>query len=320
MDRHQRARPGHAGDADRRGRVLPLPLGHERRTRCGAPRFCRARSRRAIADRTAFIEDVRRALYCSKMISYAQGYMLLREAAKEESWNLNFGGIALMWRGGCIIRSRFLGKIKEAYDKNPQLEQLAAGRVLQHDVDRVTRRPGARHRAGDRVRRADPGVLHGAGVFRRLPHARACRPTCCRPSATTSARTRMSAWTGRAASSSTPTGPGAAAGSRRYTFSGADVARAVGAARVDLSDAGWSESQGEGHEIRSEYQAQRRAGSGQPGRAGASPRHRRDPLPQGAPVPHPRQRRRVQRRREPGRLLPPATGVARRWSIIRSAT
>jgi 6-phosphogluconate dehydrogenase len=75
-------------------------------------------------DRAPFIEDVRRALYCSKMISYAQGYMLLREAAKEEGWNLNFGGIALMWRGGCIIRSRFLGKIKEAYDKNPQLTNL----------------------------------------------------------------------------------------------------------------------------------------------------------------------------------------------------
>src|SRR5205809_2512326 len=75
-------------------------------------------------DRKAFVENVRRALYCSKMISYAQGYMLLREAAKEEKWNLNFGGIALMWRGGCIIRSRFLGKIKEAYDKNPQLTNL----------------------------------------------------------------------------------------------------------------------------------------------------------------------------------------------------
>ncbi len=75
-------------------------------------------------DRKGFIENVRRALYCSKMISYAQGYMLLREAAKEQKWNLNFGGIALMWRGGCIIRSRFLGKIKEAYDKNPELTNL----------------------------------------------------------------------------------------------------------------------------------------------------------------------------------------------------
>ena len=75
-------------------------------------------------DRAQFIEDVRRALYSSKIISYAQGYMLLRSAAKENGWNLNMGGIALMWRGGCIIRSRFLGKIKEAFDKNPALENL----------------------------------------------------------------------------------------------------------------------------------------------------------------------------------------------------
>jgi 6-phosphogluconate dehydrogenase len=75
-------------------------------------------------DKAEFIENVRRALYCSKMISYAQGYMLLREAAKEQGWHLNMGGIALMWRGGCIIRSQFLGKIKDAYDKNPEIENL----------------------------------------------------------------------------------------------------------------------------------------------------------------------------------------------------
>jgi 6-phosphogluconate dehydrogenase len=79
----------------------------------------------AVTDhREAFIEDVRRALYCSKIISYAQGYMLLKAAAKENGWNLNMGGIALMWRGGCIIRSRFLGKIKEAFDKNHELTNL----------------------------------------------------------------------------------------------------------------------------------------------------------------------------------------------------
>ena len=78
----------------------------------------------ATADRADFIENVRRALYCSKIVSYAQGYMLLREAAKEYGWRVNMGGIALMWRGGCIIRSRFLGKIKDAYDKNPSLENL----------------------------------------------------------------------------------------------------------------------------------------------------------------------------------------------------
>jgi 6-phosphogluconate dehydrogenase len=78
----------------------------------------------ATADRADFIENVRRALYCSKIISYTQGYMLLRDAAKQFGWRVNMGGIALMWRGGCIIRSRFLGKIKEAYDKNPGLHSL----------------------------------------------------------------------------------------------------------------------------------------------------------------------------------------------------
>ena len=78
----------------------------------------------AAADRAAYIESVRCALYCSKIVSYAQGYMLLRAAAKENGWNLNMGGIALMWRGGCIIRSRFLAKIKDAFDKNPAIENL----------------------------------------------------------------------------------------------------------------------------------------------------------------------------------------------------
>ena len=75
-------------------------------------------------DKKAFIEAIRKALYASKIISYAQGYTLMRTAAKSYGWNLNYGGIALMWRGGCIIRSVFLGKIKEAYDKNPELENL----------------------------------------------------------------------------------------------------------------------------------------------------------------------------------------------------
>jgi 6-phosphogluconate dehydrogenase len=79
---------------------------------------------KTVADRKEFIEDVRRALYCSKMISYAQGYMLLRAAEKEHGWHLNLGGIALMWRGGCIIRSVFLGNIKAAFDKNPDLSNL----------------------------------------------------------------------------------------------------------------------------------------------------------------------------------------------------
>ena len=75
-------------------------------------------------DKEAFIECIRKALYASKIISYAQGYAVMRSAAKTYGWNLNFGGLALMWRGGCIIRSVFLGKIKEAFDKNPELVNL----------------------------------------------------------------------------------------------------------------------------------------------------------------------------------------------------
>ncbi len=75
-------------------------------------------------DQTALLDDLKQALYASKIVSYAQGYQLMREAAKEYNWELNNGGIALMWRGGCIIRSVFLGKIKEAFDTNPDLVNL----------------------------------------------------------------------------------------------------------------------------------------------------------------------------------------------------
>ncbi len=75
-------------------------------------------------DRKQFVDDIRDALFASKIVSYAQGYTLMRSAAATYGWNLNYGGIALMWRGGCIIRSVFLGKIKEAYDNNPDLTNL----------------------------------------------------------------------------------------------------------------------------------------------------------------------------------------------------
>jgi 6-phosphogluconate dehydrogenase len=85
-------------------------------------------------DRKAFVEDVRQALYASKLVSYAQGYTLMRAAAGERGWNLNYGGVALMWRGGCIIRSAFLGKIKEAFDKNASLTNLLLDPFFQGKV------------------------------------------------------------------------------------------------------------------------------------------------------------------------------------------
>ncbi len=92
--------------------------------RVAASAVLRGPKRAFKGDRAKFVEDVRQALYASKIISYAQGFMLLRAAADEYGWNLNYGGIALMWRGGCIIRSQFLGRIKDAYSKKTQPTNL----------------------------------------------------------------------------------------------------------------------------------------------------------------------------------------------------
>ncbi len=86
------------------------------------------------ADRRTFLADLEKALLASKIISYAQGFMLMKQAAEENSWNLNYGGIALMWRGGCIIRSTFLGDIKKAYDKNPGLQNLLLDSYFQEII------------------------------------------------------------------------------------------------------------------------------------------------------------------------------------------
>jgi 6-phosphogluconate dehydrogenase len=88
------------------------------------------RKRKKLEGQKEFIEEVRLALYCSKMVSYAQGYMLLRAAEKDQGWNLNMGGVALMWRGGCIIRSIFLGDIKAAFDRDSKLQNLLLDRFF----------------------------------------------------------------------------------------------------------------------------------------------------------------------------------------------
>jgi 6-phosphogluconate dehydrogenase len=92
--------------------------------RVNASRQVRGITETCNADPDNMVEDLKKALYASKIVSYAQGYELMQAAAKEYGWHLNYGGIALMWRGGCIIRSTFLGKIKEAYDNNPELVNL----------------------------------------------------------------------------------------------------------------------------------------------------------------------------------------------------
>jgi 6-phosphogluconate dehydrogenase len=92
--------------------------------RVAASKIIKGPRKKYRGDKKAFVEDIRKALLASKIVSYAQGFMLMRQASEEYKWNLNFGGVALVWRGGCIIRSAFLDKIKEAFDKNPQLNNL----------------------------------------------------------------------------------------------------------------------------------------------------------------------------------------------------
>ena len=86
-------------------------------------------------DKKAFINDLRDALYAAKVVSYAQGYELMKAASAEYKWDLNYGGIALMWRGGCIIRSRFLANIKDAFDNNPDLQNLLLDQFFTQKIE-----------------------------------------------------------------------------------------------------------------------------------------------------------------------------------------
>ena len=104
--------------------VLGRSLSALKDERVAASRILPGPDPRFTIEQNAFLADLEQAVYASKIMSYTQGYMLFRAAAKEYQWNLNYGGIALMWRGGCIIRSVFLGKIKEAFDSNPNLSNL----------------------------------------------------------------------------------------------------------------------------------------------------------------------------------------------------
>jgi 6-phosphogluconate dehydrogenase len=116
--------------------VLARCLSAIKDARTAASKILTGPRGRIDADKKAFVEDVRRALLASKIVSYAQGFMLMREASKEHGWGLNFGNVALVWRGGCIIRSAFLGKIKEAFDKNANLENLLLDDYFKGVIDR----------------------------------------------------------------------------------------------------------------------------------------------------------------------------------------
>lgn len=117
--------------------VFARCLSAQKDLRVKASKFLNGPEKLFKGDKAQFISDLKDALLGAKIISYAQGYDLMGEAAKEFKWNLNNGGIALMWRGGCIIRSVFLGKIKEAFDKNPQLEHLLLDEYFKATVEKA---------------------------------------------------------------------------------------------------------------------------------------------------------------------------------------
>jgi len=104
--------------------VMARSLSAMKEERVAASQVLSSPNPRLKDDPVAYVADLEQAVYSAKILSYAQGYMLLRAAAEEYDWDLSYGGIALLWRGGCIIRSAFLGDIKAAYDKNPNLASL----------------------------------------------------------------------------------------------------------------------------------------------------------------------------------------------------
>jgi len=117
--------------------VFARCLSAQKDLRVKASKVLHGPEKKFTGDRAQFLNDLKDALFGAKIISYAQGYDLMGEAAKEYKWNLNNGGIALMWRGGCIIRSVFLGKIKEAFDKNPGLEHLLLDKFFTETIEKA---------------------------------------------------------------------------------------------------------------------------------------------------------------------------------------
>ena len=115
--------------------VLARCLSALKEARTEASTVLRGPTPQFSGDKKSFVRDIHDALYASKIMSYTQGYMLMRAAAAEYNWNLNYGGIALMWRGGCIIRSAFLGKIKAAFDKDAGLTNLLLDDYFKKEVD-----------------------------------------------------------------------------------------------------------------------------------------------------------------------------------------
>ena len=134
--------------------VLGRALSSLKEERTAASRILSGPDPKIATDQKIFLADLEQAVYASKLMSYTQGYMLLRAAAMEYQWNLNYGGIALMWRGGCIIRSAFLGRIKEAFDRDPGLSNLLLDPYFKEQVSAA--QPGWRRVVSEAVQKGLP--------------------------------------------------------------------------------------------------------------------------------------------------------------------
>ena len=134
--------------------VLARSLSALKKERMAASKLLEGPKTLVPESRTQFLGDLQDAVYASKIISYTQGFMLMRAAAQEYAWHLNYGGIALMWRGGCIIRSAFLGKIKEAYENQPELSNLLMDPYFKSQIE--TSQPAWRRIVSDAVKNGIP--------------------------------------------------------------------------------------------------------------------------------------------------------------------
>ena len=195
MDEPTGVGPGRAQHPGDGSRLRPLPLGPPDARLRASPKLA-GPSGKYEGDRKAFVEQVRQALYASKIVSYAQGYVQMQAAAAEYNWPLAFGSIALLWRGGCIIRAVFLERIKEAFDADPKLENLLLARYFQEATAHA--QDAWRNVVATAVRLGIPTPAFST----RWPittaiAAPACRPICSRPSAITSGPTRISEWIAR---------------------------------------------------------------------------------------------------------------------------
>ena len=193
--------------------VFARVLSSQKEQRTAAAKVLPGPSGRLEAGRAdAFVDDVRDALYASKVVAYAQGFEQIAAAAEANGWGVELGGLATIWRGGCIIRARFLDRIREAYEADSRPAEPPVRRLLPR-----RRRPGPGRLAPGGGGRGRPWACPPRPSPPRWPTttasgASAARPTCSRPSATSSAPTPTGAPTGQAPS--TPSGPTTARRSR----------------------------------------------------------------------------------------------------------